>query len=567
MNRILLSIIAGGIVCTYSTCLYAQYQSPVYASQAGTMQPYNSNNDNQDNNNGYNNNGYGNGNFGYENYNNQSYDNNNQQYGNNYNNDNQQNYNNNQQNNNWQNQYNNQYGGYNNNNQGVTNVSYNNNNGYNNQQNNNKSRSQNNPFLVNYARKNKRFSATVYKMDKNGKLYRSQFDSKSLQKAIVIFFGDWCPHCAHFLTSFAKYINQLTSSGIKIIFIGVPSIERIQNWQSPTISDYNESQNKLQSFGINPAQMSQNAKSGYEQAKQQKKNKQHYNADILKLNMPAVELVLLGDNSVLDHNAIDSLPTMLAINNGTEQFRGGADNSLDVVNFENPVSMQQFQEIWYEEDDDDEDTEADTDYDEDDDDEEDTKKKVKKNNKSKKDKNKKKKENSDKKNKKKAKTNDKKNNNNKNKNSKISKESSNKQVDVSLTNFHTRLLNKGCNCSCNMPQVVIKHVRVPVQARIVQQPAQTQKVVCIPQSQMPVNTQPVPQPQQTTVVTKTISNPEVDEQFIEEEYETVPSKKKKCMRRNPRPLCSSRLKQKGNKMRQSIETAIEKHENNRCYCN
>jgi len=558
MNRILLSIIVGCIISIHNIG-YTQ-QSPVYASQAGAMQPYDSNNQG---NNGYNNNGYGNGNPGYGNYNNQSYDGNNQQYGNNYNNDNQQNYNNNQQNNNWQNQYNNQYSGYNNNNPGVTNVSYNSNNGYN-QQNNNKSRSQNNPFLVNYARKNKRFSATVYKMDKNGKLYRSQLDSKSLQKAIIIFFGDWCPHCAHFLTSFAKYINQLTSSGIKIIFIGVPSIERIQNWQTPTISDYNESKNKLQSFGINPEQLSQNAKSEHDQAKQQKKNKQQHNADILKLNMPAVELVLLGDNSVLDNNAIDSLPTMLAVNNSTEQFRGGADNSLDVVNFENPISMQQFQEIWYEDDEEEEDNEdEDTDDEEDHDDdeeEEDTKKKVKKKNKSKKDK--KKTENSDKKNKTKTKTNEKKNNNKKSKNSKSSKESSNKQVDISLTNFHTRLLNRGCNCSCNMPQVVIKHVRVPVQA--VQKPVQTQKVVYIPQSQVPVNTQT----QQTTVVTSTISNSEVDEQFLEEEEEEpAPSKGKKCMRRNPRPLCNSRIKQKRAKIRERIETAIEKHENNRCNCN
>lgn len=561
MNRLFLSFIVG-CFSTYNIGLHAQ-QSPVYGSQAGTMQPYNSNQGND----GYNNNGYDNGNSGYGNYNNQSYNNN--QYGNN--NNNQQNYNNNQQNNDWQNQYNNQYGGYNNNNPGVTNVSYNGN-GYatNQQNNNNRVQSPNNPFLINYARKNKRFSATVYKMDKNGRLHRSQLDSKSLRKAIIIFFGDWCPHCAHFLTSFVKYINQLTASGIKIIFIGVPSIERIQNWQSPTISDYNESQQKLQSFGINPEQLSQNAKSEYEQAKQQKKNKQKHNSDVLTLNMPAVELVLLGDNSVLDNNAIDSLPTMLAINNGTEQFRGGADNSLDVVNFENPISMQQFKEIWYEQDDDDdeEDDDEDNDGDDedtDDDDEEDNKKKVKKKNTKKKDKDKKKKESSDKKNKNKTKTSTtdvkNKNKNKKSKNSKISNESS-KSVDISLTNFHTRLLNKGCNCSCNMPQVIIKHIRTPVQ--VVQKPTPPpqqrvqQQVICIQKDQFSIDQQPIQQQ------IKAVQNQEVDEQFIEEEQ--APRKGIKCIKRNPRELCSSRIKKIREKVRDKIEDAIEKHENNKCYC-
>ncbi|MBR1944303.1 MAG: redoxin domain-containing protein [Alphaproteobacteria bacterium] len=540
MKRIFLFLVFGGFISTFNIDLNAQ-QSLIYGSQAGTIQPYNANQGK--------NNGYGNG-----------YGNDDQQYGNN-----------NQSNNSWQNQYSNQYGNYNNNNQGVTNISYNGN-GYSNTQPNNNS---NNPFLNNYARKNKNFSAKVYKM-KNGKLQSkaSSLTDEDLKKTIIIFFGDWCPHCQHFLTSFAKYIPQLTSSGIKIIFVGVPSINVIQNWQNPTTSDYEKAQQNLQSFGINPEQMSQNAKSEYNRSKQQKKNKQQHNSDILQLNMPAVELVLLGDNSVLDNNAIDSLPTMLAINNGTEQFRGSADNSLDVVNFENPISMQQFQEIWYT--DNDEDDEDDENIDDEEDEAiEKVAKKVKNKKKIKSNKSKTKTKSSTKSNKSKNKKST------KGKTSKESSKSSNKQVDVPLANFHTRLLNRGCDCNC-VPQALVKHVRVPVQTvqPIVPQPVQ-QQVVCIPvanqaveppvkvvQQPVMVSQQPARIAQQPARVVQQPAplvpiNSEIDNNFIEEDS----SKDKKCMKVNPPVLCNSKIKQRREKVRNKIENAIEKHEKNRCYCN
>ena len=467
----------------------------------------------------------------------------------------------------------NQYGPYStqntNNNQNIANVSYNNQIGnYNNNQvnNNNKGnkqkRSNNNPFLNNYVLKNNHFSADVFKM--NGGLYKTtigntldrngnvtKFDNE-LKKSIVIFFGDWCPHCAKFLGNLSKYINQLTSSGIKIIFISVPSIERIQTWQDPSMADYNESKNKLRNFGI----------------------------DVDRLNLNQVELVLLGNNDVLEQNSIDSLPKFIAIRNGTEQFRGGSDNSLDVLNFDSTVTMQQFQEIWYEDDEDEyeEDEEEEEDDDDEEEEEEKPKKKVKKKNKSTK----------------------KKSNNNSNK-KKIIKSSSNKKiakkkitkakttkskgskVDKQLASFHTNMLNKGYMCNCSntqQTQTVVKppvtYVQVPVQTQTVQyiqQPVmQTQPVKYIQQPvlqpqpvkyvQQPVKTQPVVQ----TAPVTTIQSKEVDENFIEDETPTRSTSGRRCIKQKKPVMCSSRLKQRREKIHNKIEEAIEKREKNTCPC-
>ena len=392
--------------------VFPNQQGPVYASQAGTMQPYDQSQ--------YGNNGYGN---------------NNGQYGNNQYGWNQQN---NGQYNNWQN--NNQYGR--NNNTAVNNT-------YGYQNNNNASNTGvNNPFLMNYARRTKQFSASVYKMAKNGKLYKTKLDDKILKKAIVIFFGDWCPNCAKFLSGLSKYLKQLVDSGIKIIFIGVPSVEKLQDWRDPSASDYQESRNKLRSFNILLDQLDPN---GYDAAgNPNNKSKK-------------VELVLLGENDVLDRNAIDSLPTMLAVNDGKEQFRGSSDNSLDIVNFENSTAMKQFLDIWKEEDDDEDDEIDEIDEDENDDEDEEEckpKKKVKS--------------------KKKNSSTKKKRSKKKNKTSitcikenKTKTRSNNSRVDQRIADFHTRMLNKGCQCNChhNLQQLIKIHAPQPVTP--VQQPVAT----------------------------------------------------------------------------------------------
>ena len=413
MNRLLISL------CVFVTILFAcnvvsvGQQGPVYASQAG--QPYDQSQ------------------YGYRN-NNQYGDNqqNNGQYGNN---------------NNWSNQYDG-------NNDPATNPSYNNQYGsYNNQNNNNRQNNSNNPFLKNYARKSKRFSATVCRLEKGkNKLSRpTTLDSKSLKKAVVIFFGDWCPNCARFLTGLSKYLNQLVQDGIRIIFIGVPSPETLQDWKSPTITDYNSAKDKLRSYNIVLEQLDPK---GYDSNGNPKSNNRK------------VELVLLGDEEVLNKNAIDSLPTMLVIRDSNEQFRGSSDNSLDIVNFESPSAMQQFKEIWNEEDEDDEDDDDDRDEDEDDDDdEEEEATKAKKKSKDKKKSVIKKNKSSNKK----KTTNIKLNNKPTKKKSTTKLTSKSSKVDDYKAEFHTRMLNKGCQYSCNnnLPPLIKQQYVAPVRQPIV----------------------------------------------------------------------------------------------------
>lgn len=211
---------------------------------------------------------------------------------------------------------NNKYGN-NNNANGGNNVRNNNNQGNNwnsNQNNGSYNNNQPNAFTENYALKGKPFSATVYRKDRNNQLYKTTLNSNELRRAIVIFFGDWCPHCSRFLQNFSKNIPALTQAGVKIIFIGVPSVDTLQNWHNPTDADYNENLQKLNGFGI---QLGNN-----------------------------MELVLLGDSASLQNNAVDSLPTMMAISNGRECFRGGADNSIEKAEFSNNDEVNQFLQVF-----------------------------------------------------------------------------------------------------------------------------------------------------------------------------------------------------------------------------
>lgn len=425
MSRLLISSFTFISVLSLCNVVSAGQQSPVYASQAGTVQPYDPSQ--YSNNNSY---GNDNGQYGSNQYGNNMAQQNNSQY-----------------NNSWQN--NNQYGS--NNNQTVNNGSHNNQNTpYGTQNNNNQynnRNSANNPFLNNYVRKNKVFSASVYKLDKNGKLYKTTLDNKSLKKTVVIFFGDWCPNCAKFLGSLSKYLKQLLDSGINIIFIGVPKLEEIRDWRKPSISDYNNARNQLRQYKILLEQLDPN---GYDSAgNPNKKSKK-------------VELVLLGDSDVLEKNDITVLPTMLAINNGTEQFRGSSDNSLDIVNFENPTAIQQFQEIWNTNNDDDNDDDEEEDETEDeDDDEEECKPKKKVTNK-------------------KKQTNTNRNGNKKKKKLNVTSitvnkkktSSKNSRVDKKSAEFHTRMLNSGCQCSCNknLPPLIKIHNVAPQPVAPVQQP-------------------------------------------------------------------------------------------------
>ena len=296
---------------------------------------------------------------------------------------------------------------------------------------------------------------------------------------------------------------------------------------------------KLRSFNIDLAQLDPN---GYDSSGNPNKRKNK-----------KVELLLLGDNYSLSNNDIDSLPVMIAIKNSIEQFRGGSDNSLDVVNFENPTSMQQFQEIWREEerDDDDDDDEYDDDdyeegtdeypehgeeYDDDEDDDTDYDDNVVKHKKTcncnkKCTCNKKKKKQVKKKPKqvkctctdstpKKTKVVSVKRKPGNNKPSKRS------TLDKQLDNFYTDMLNKGCDC-------ILSNVNPQPPQIIYQKPVKVIK-------------QPAP------VV---IQNATVDANFIE-----APAPKKKinwnCVKTQPpRPRCKSKVRQK---WRNKIDRAVEK---------
>ena len=169
-----------------------------------------------------------------------------------------------------------------------------------------------NKFFDNYPYKGTVFSLSVY----NSGLQKMRLDSARLKKAVIIFFGDWCPACGQFIPQFAQNINALVAAGVKIIFVWVPPQNRltVSTWQVPTQQDYSDASNKLTSLGV------------------------HLDS--------SVELMLLGELDELRKNGIDSLPVLLAVNNSKEVFRGGADNSLDKVNFTDQNSLTQFLELW-----------------------------------------------------------------------------------------------------------------------------------------------------------------------------------------------------------------------------
>ena len=97
------------------------------------------------------------------------------------------------------------------------------------------------------------------------------------------------------------------------------------------------------------------------------------------------------------------------------------------------------------------------------------------------------------------------------------------------------MLNKGCQCSCNPTPVIVR----TKQTKVVK-----------------------------PVVKKNIIE---EEQFIEdvEEEEVMPVQKQrgKCIKQQRPVMCKlKRIGKIRNRMRNKIETAVEKHESNRCNC-
>ena len=170
-----------------------------------------------------------------------------------------------------------------------------------------------NMFLEYYARQGSDFSAPVFYQE-NGNLVKRDISYDDLQKAIVIFFGDWCPHCHKFLTEFSQHIGKLTSQGIKVILINVPSVEKLKSWQDPTMQDYQSAIQELNACGINTADN--------------------------------IDVVLLGDRMALSKVGVSGLPVFLAIKNAKEYFRGIGSNGVSKLQLADPSVLGQFLDIW-----------------------------------------------------------------------------------------------------------------------------------------------------------------------------------------------------------------------------
>ena len=170
-----------------------------------------------------------------------------------------------------------------------------------------------NIFLEYYAKQGSDFAMSAF-YNKSGNLVKQDISYDDLQKAVVIFFGDWCPHCHKFLTAFSQHVSKLTLKGIKVILLNVPSVEKLKNWQEPTMQDYQKAIQELNSCGVN-----------------------------LGNN---VEMVLLGDRVALSKIGVSGLPVFLAIKNAKEYFRGVGSNGVSKLKLSDPNVLQQFLNIW-----------------------------------------------------------------------------------------------------------------------------------------------------------------------------------------------------------------------------
>lgn len=189
----------------------------------------------------------------------------------------------------------------------------------NNSQNNNNNQNSKvqNPFLEYYTRQgSKLFNDKSFFFFQEGKKLVKRFISvDNLKKSLVIFFGDWCPHCKTFLTAFSKSIELLRLSGINIIFIAVPTIDKLRDWKDPNIDDFNNAENKIASFGI-------------------------------KLSHKQTFVTLIADRMILANCGIEGLPVIIAVKNGEERYRAVGENAIRKLDLSNQNTLQQFLEIW-----------------------------------------------------------------------------------------------------------------------------------------------------------------------------------------------------------------------------
>jgi thiol-disulfide isomerase/thioredoxin len=173
----------------------------------------------------------------------------------------------------------------------------------------------NNRFLKTYNRQGTAFSALVFE-ENGGVLSKLNLNEANLKKCVVVFIGDWCPHCEKFIRSLANYIEYLKNNGIKILFIAVPPVNRLLKWKDPTIAGYLETKNKVTSFGV---RLSDN-----------------------------VKVVMLGDGRTLARCGVSGLPVLLALDKGKEKFRGTGEGVFSKLNLSDRDVLLEFLEIWKE---------------------------------------------------------------------------------------------------------------------------------------------------------------------------------------------------------------------------
>ncbi|MDR0695506.1 MAG: redoxin domain-containing protein [Holosporales bacterium] len=171
-----------------------------------------------------------------------------------------------------------------------------------------------NKFLEYYSKQGADVSVSGFFMTPAG-LAKRNLSSSDLKKAVIVFFGDWCPHCERFLGRFSGQLHRLTKKGIKIIFIGVPSVETLKKeWKDPTNEEYKVYASKLQNHNIKIADN--------------------------------VMLCALGDRVTLGRESIEGLPAVLAVKDGKEQYRGVGQDGLEKLDLSRDNILEQFLAIW-----------------------------------------------------------------------------------------------------------------------------------------------------------------------------------------------------------------------------
>ncbi|MDR1332843.1 MAG: thioredoxin family protein [Holosporales bacterium] len=170
-----------------------------------------------------------------------------------------------------------------------------------------------NPFRATYAQKEQSFSPTVYRDAGGGNLKKQTIQQKDMKKAVVIFYGDWCPHCDTLLASFAQYMGLLRQHGINVIFVHVPQGDKLG--KQPTADDYNQAVQKVTVHGI-------------------------------ALDGSTAYVAIVADQATLAKTGITGLPVLLILKNGKEQFRGIGQDAIQQMNLGDPVTQGQFLEIF-----------------------------------------------------------------------------------------------------------------------------------------------------------------------------------------------------------------------------